>query len=168
MRRRDGLAPPPYPPTFRRNVLGLGISAINMPAAVEAIDGWIARREPTYVCVAAVHSVMACRRDGALRRVFNRSGMTTPDGMPLVWISRWAGHRHVERVYGPDLMLAVCQHSIAKGWRHFFYGGAPGVAGLLAAHLAERFPGLAVAGVFTPPYNDMPSGREEDLLQHQR
>jgi N-acetylglucosaminyldiphosphoundecaprenol N-acetyl-beta-D-mannosaminyltransferase len=151
--------------TARVEVLGLGISAVNLPLAVAAIDDWVARREPVYVCVAAVHSVMGCLRDPPLLRVFNASGMTTPDGMPLVWLSRLAGHRHVERVYGPDLMLAVCQHSIAKGWRHFFCGGAPGVAEDLAVRLTERFPGLAVAGVFTPPYEDMPSSEEEGLAR---
>ena len=35
--------------------------------------------------------------------------------------------RHVERVYGPDLMLACCEASVTKGYRHFFYGGGPGV-----------------------------------------
>jgi N-acetylglucosaminyldiphosphoundecaprenol N-acetyl-beta-D-mannosaminyltransferase len=61
----------------------------------------------------------------------------------------------VERVYGPDLMLAVCDTGRASGLRHFFYGGAPGVAGELAAMLSARFPGLLVAGTFAPPYREL-------------
>jgi N-acetylglucosaminyldiphosphoundecaprenol N-acetyl-beta-D-mannosaminyltransferase len=79
--------------------------------------------------------------------------MTTPDGMPIVWLLRWLGHRSVARVYGPDLMRAACRRSETSGWRHFFYGGKPGVAARLAARLRQEHPLLVVAGVGTPPLN---------------
>lgn len=135
----------------RVNVLGVGVSAINMPMALQIIDDWIIRREPHYVCVTPVHSVMLCQDDLELRHIFNRSGLTTPDGMPLVWLCRLAGHTYVERVYGPDLMLALCKHSVDRGYRHFFYGGAPGVAQRLADQLKSRFRGLEIAGAYSPP-----------------
>lgn len=150
----------------RTNVLGVGISAVNMPLALEAIDRWIVGGARQYVCVAAAHSVMECRRDAPLRRLFNRSGLTTPDGMPLVWLSRLAGQRHVRRVYGPELMLAVCQSGLEKGYRHFFYGGAAGVAEDLVGRLRLRFPSLAVAGTSTPPYRDL-SPEEDELIDRQ-
>jgi N-acetylglucosaminyldiphosphoundecaprenol N-acetyl-beta-D-mannosaminyltransferase len=137
----------------RVNVLGLGIDPLTMPLAVATIGRWIASRERRYICVAAVHSVMACRHDPSLRGVFKRSGLTTPDGMPLVWLCRLAGHR-AERVYGPDLVLAVCAASVARGWRHYFFGGGPGVAQVLAERMQDRFAGLQVAGTFTPPFGD--------------
>ena len=74
-----------------------------------------------------------------LRDIHNQAGLVTPDGMPLVWLSRVKGHSQVERVYGPDLMLACCAASVRKGYRHFFFGGAPGVPERLAARLRERF-----------------------------
>jgi len=52
----------------------------------------------------------------------------------------------MRRVYGPDLMLEVCQWSETSGCRHFFYGGAPGVAEALRDRLTARFPKLAVVG----------------------
>lgn len=64
-------------PPRRVNSLGIDVSAINMSMALEAIDNWISGGERHYVCVAAVHSLMECRRDPPLRRVFNRNGMTT-------------------------------------------------------------------------------------------
>ena len=76
----------------------------------------------------------------AVRRIHNAAGLVTPDGMPLVWLSRLMGFSHVERVYGPDLMLALCARSVTQGYRHFFYGGAPGVAEELARRLQSRFP----------------------------
>jgi len=111
-----------------------------------------------------VHTVMECQRDPALKRIHNRSGMTTPDGMPLVWLSRLHGHRHVSRVYGPDLLIAVCQESIRAGYRHFFYGGAEGVPEALAAALLRRFPGLVVAGTYSPPFRPLTPEEDEQIV----
>jgi len=133
------------------DVLGLRVSAINLPGAVETIEGWIDEGARQYVCICTVHGVMEGRRDPALQTALNRAGLRTPDGMPLVWLSRRAGHRDVGRVYGPDLMLELCARSAQMGHRHYFYGGMPGVADELASRLSTRFPGVRVAGVGTPP-----------------
>ncbi len=91
---------------------------------------------------------MESQRDAELRHIHNASGLTTPDGMPIVWAARWAGARQTARVYGPDLMLDVC--GSGAGWRHFFFGAGPGVADALATALQRRFPGIEIAGTFTP------------------
>jgi len=83
--------------------------------------------------------------------------MVTPDGVPLVWLGRLKGRRQMTRVYGPDLMLEVCRLSNQSGraLRHFFYGGAPGVAEELGRRLAARFPALIEAGSSSPPFRDL-------------
>src|SRR5690606_24356583 len=133
-------------PAKHVNVLGVRVSAINMPAALEFFDDAIASDVRTYVCITGVHGVVESQSDPELKAIHNQAGLVTPDGMPLVWVGKLYGHRHMDRVYGPDLMLAVCEHSVAKGYRHFFYGGQQGVAEELAQRLTERFPGLQVAG----------------------
>lgn len=149
----------------RANVLGVGISAINMDIALEQIEGWIARREQRYVCVATVHGVMECQRDPMLRQVFNNSGLTTPDGMPLVWLSRLSGFRQTRRVYGPDLMLALCRRSVERGYGHFLYGGAEGVAETLANRLGQRFPGLRFVGTYTPPFRPLTPAEDAEVVE---
>jgi N-acetylglucosaminyldiphosphoundecaprenol N-acetyl-beta-D-mannosaminyltransferase len=133
----------------RTNVLGVGVSLINMGMAVDRINRWVAAGDRQYVSVCTVHTVMECRRDEQLRQIVNAAGMTTPDGMPLVWLSWLAGHRYVSRVYGPDLMLAAMAQLI--GQRHFFFGGRPGIADRLAVEMQARFPRSLVVGTFTPP-----------------
>lgn len=151
--------------TQRVNILGVGISAINMAIALTTIENWILHRESQYVCVTPVHSVMECQNDPALRKIFNRSGLTTPDGMPLVWLCRLLGHRHVERVYGPDLMLALCDRSVSSGFRHYFYGGRQGVAQELADKLARRYPGLQVAGTHSPPFRRLTPEEDAEIVR---
>jgi len=149
----------------RANILGIGVSALNMAIALEIIEGWIERREPHYVCVTGVHGVMESQRDGEVRQIHNRAGLVTPDGMPMVWLSRLQGFHHVERVYGPNLMLALCERSAAKGYRHFFYGGAEGVPEQLASVLQKRFPGLQVAGTFSPPFRSLTADEDDRIVQ---
>ena len=147
-------------------MLGVGVSAINIDLALAFIERWIQRRERHYVCITGVHGVMESQHDAELRRIHNSAGLVTPDGMPLVWLSRLNGFKHVDRVYGPDLMLAVCEKSCSTGYRHFFYGGAEGVPELLAGRLVQRFPGLKVAGTYSPPFRPLTRAEDEALVQH--
>ena len=88
------------------DILGVRVSAVNPTMAAEAISRAVASGAGGYVTVTGVHGVMESQRDPALRDIHNRSLLCVPDGMPMVWLSRRAGANWVERVYGPDLMLA--------------------------------------------------------------
>ena len=149
----------------RVNILGVGISAITMPQALEQIAAWIDSRACQYVCVCTVHTVMECQRNETMRRVVNKAGLATPDGMPLVWLGRRQSKATVSRVYGPDLLLALSQLSVERGYRHFFYGGAAGVAELLADKLQVRFPGLKVVGTASPPFRSLTPAEEMEMVQ---
>lgn len=150
----------------RANILGVGVSAMNMPMAVQTIEGWIENGEQHYVCVVPVHSVMDCQRDDHHRRIVNRSGMTTPDGMPVVWLCRLKGFRDVRRVYGPDLMLEMCRVSEQRKYRHYLLGGAEGVPEKLVANLTKRFPLLDVAGFHSPPFRDLTPAETDEMIAH--
>jgi len=143
----------------------VGISAIDMQTALRTADEWIEQRELHYVCVRDVHGVVESQRDPALAKIHNAAGLVTPDGMPLVWLSRLKGHRHVERVYGPDLMLALCKHSLERRYRHYFYGGAEGVPEQLAERLQQRFPDLVVAGTYSPPFRSLSVREDAEIVQ---
>lgn len=157
--------PPPSAGIVRSfNVLGVRISALTMSETVAEIDRWIQGRERRYVCVCTAHSVTEARRNPAYRAVLNCAGMATPDGMPLVWLGRRAGHPGVGRVYGPDLMLAVCEHGIGRGYRHYFYGGAPGVPERLTNRLTSRCPGLRIVGSESPPFRPLSAAETDGMV----
>ena len=151
--------------TPRVDILGVGVSTIDMPMALGLIDRWISQGDRQYICVTDVHAIMESQRDPRIRNAHNRSGLTTPDGMPLVWAGRAAGARHMSRVYGPDLMLAACELAVARGYSSFFYGGRPGVADRLARHLSQLYPGLEIAGTHTPPFRELSADEDEDVVR---
>ncbi len=147
----------------RVNVLGVGISVLNLRTALAAMAAAIRDRRKGYICVTGVHGVMEAQEDEGFKRILNGAFLCTPDGMPMVWAGRLDGHREMSRVYGPDLMLDVCAWSESSGCRHFFYGGAEGVAEELAAKLKARFPKLQVAGTYTPPFRALNAEEERAL-----
>ncbi|PTX95639.1 WecB/TagA/CpsF family glycosyltransferase [Opitutus sp. ER46] len=132
----------------RFDVIGVGISALTLNQARDAVLA--ARGQPggRYICCGTAYGLVQARADKALRDAFNHAWLTTPDGMPLVWL----GPRGVSRVYGPDLMLAVCDAGRRVGLRHLLYGGQTGVAGELRRRLVARFAGLEIVDALTPPF----------------
>lgn len=153
---------PRYPPA-RYNVLGVGVSALTLEQARDLVLSARGAQRRGYICLGAVHGISEAQRDPALRNILNHSYLTTPDGMPLVWLGQHHGHKQVTRVYGPDLMLAACDAGRNIGLRHYFYGGQPGVAELLGEKLTARFPGLQVVGMFTPPFRPLTPDEFETL-----
>jgi N-acetylglucosaminyldiphosphoundecaprenol N-acetyl-beta-D-mannosaminyltransferase len=151
--------------TNRVNVLGVGISVLNLQSALDEIAGAIRARRKGYICVTGVHGVIEAQSDENFRRILNGAFLCTPDGMPMVWMGKIHGHSEMRRVYGPDLMLAVCAWSENSGAKHFFYGGADGVAGLLAKKLKEKFPKLQIAGTFTPPFRQLNTDEEKNFVE---
>ncbi len=147
----------------RYNVLGVGVSALSLAEAAAAVVTAARTRRRGYVCLCDVNSVSCARRDERHRSILNQSLLTTPDGMPLVWLGRRAGQRGITRVYGPDLLEAVCAATAGTELTHFFYGAGPGTAELLATRLARRFQGLRVAGTHTPPQGELPAAEAAAL-----
>jgi len=143
-------------------VLDVNVDALDVAGAVAWCAHHIAQREPTYVCVANVHLVMEAHRNAVFRDVVARAGLTSADGMPLVWIGR-RRYPAMTRVYGPDLTLALCAEAARVGWRVYFHGGASGVAAALAEEMRRRHPGLVVAGADSPPFRPL-TGEEDAAL----
>ncbi len=147
----------------RVNVLGVGVHALNLTSAVEILRRAVADRAKGYVCVTGVHGVTEAQSDPEFRSILNHALLNTPDGMPMVWAGHSAGFHDMQRVYGPDLLIEICRASETTGWRHFFYGGAPGTAEALAAALQKQFPRLEIAGTHTPPFRPLTAEELEQL-----
>jgi N-acetylglucosaminyldiphosphoundecaprenol N-acetyl-beta-D-mannosaminyltransferase len=152
----------------RINVLGVGISVINMDLATRVILDAVRRRQKGYVCLTNVHAVMEGFDDPQVKAALNGAMLCTPDGMPMVWLGRLGGRKLMHRVYGPDLMLRLCQESSREHLRHFLYGGANGAAVELGAKLSARFPGLKVVGTYEPPFRPLNEHEQRELIQQVR
>ena len=149
----------------KANILGVPVSCINKQIALDVIDDWIRAGKQSYVIVRDVHGIMECQRDDELHAIHNRAGLVTPDGMPVVWICRSHGYSYVDRVYGPDLMMAACEMSEKKGYRQFFYGAGEKVPDLLKEKLLAKCPDLKIVGGFSPPFRPLTPEEDEVIVQ---
>lgn len=149
----------------RVDILGVTVDAQTLDGAVETASTWIERGEPNYVCITGVHGVIESQDDPELLRIHNEAGMVTTDGMPLVWLSRRRAPAgvEVERVYGPDLMLACFARSDATGWRHFLYGSKPETLDRLQANMKARFPRAEIVGALSPPFRPLAPEEERAI-----
>ena len=150
-------------PSF--GVLGVRVDAVQIPEVVARMEDWIARRERCqYIAVTGMHGVTEAQHDSEFKTILNSAGLVVPDGMPLVWIGRRHRFDMPRRVYGPELFATFCEQTASKGYRHFFYGGAPGVAEDLASQFASRFSGVVVAGTYSPAFRKLTPEEDRKII----
>jgi N-acetylglucosaminyldiphosphoundecaprenol N-acetyl-beta-D-mannosaminyltransferase len=148
-------------PSFQ--MLGVRVDALQIRDAVEQMRSWINDRGPKtrFVAVTGMHGIAEARENSQFRRILNAADLVVPDGMPLVWVARVKGHALRHRVCGSELMTHFCQET-GNNYRHFFYGGAPGVAEELAQTLHQEH-GIIVAGTYTPPFHPLSEDQEKEV-----
>jgi N-acetylglucosaminyldiphosphoundecaprenol N-acetyl-beta-D-mannosaminyltransferase len=149
----------------RVNVLGVGISVLDQDRAREFLFQAVREGRRGYVTITNVHSVSEAQCDPKLKRIFNNALLATPDGMPIVWMGRLQGRPDIRRVYGPDLVLNLCDHARPFGFSHFFFGGKAGVTEALVANLVKQFPGMKIAGTFSPPFRALDETERTQLRE---
>jgi exopolysaccharide biosynthesis WecB/TagA/CpsF family protein len=131
----------------KRNILGVLVDAMDYEAAVARILGAARARQALGVAALAVHGLMIGVTDATQRYRLNHLDLVLPDGQPVRWGLNWL-HRAglADRVYGPTLMLKLCEGAAAENLPVYLYGSSPRVLDALCANLRRRFPGLAIAG----------------------
>jgi N-acetylglucosaminyldiphosphoundecaprenol N-acetyl-beta-D-mannosaminyltransferase len=149
----------------RANVLGVGVHAVNLGVAAEMIESAVDTGRRGYICVTGVHGVMEAQRNSGFKDILDRAFLVVPDGVPTVWIGRWEGFGSMGRVFGPDLMMKVCQKSAKSGHTHFLYGGKPGIAQELKQNLEAKYPGIRVVGTYTPPFRPLSTLEKTELQE---
>jgi N-acetylglucosaminyldiphosphoundecaprenol N-acetyl-beta-D-mannosaminyltransferase len=155
----------PFKMNQRSEVLGVGISPLNLETASEIL--MTSSLEPGfcgYVTVTGVHGVMESQKDPELLAIHNASFLSVPDGMPMVWIGKWNGFQDIGRVYGPDLMLRIFEGTELSQQSHFLFGGGDDVVNQLERGLLSKYPKSSIVGKITPPFRPLTDEEENDLV----
>ena len=146
--------------------MGVPLALTEYEHVLEWIDHAVAAGARDYICVAAVHTVMACQEDPELRAAVTGASFTVPDGQPLVWALKALGHPLPDRVYGPELMDRACVRAARTGQRFYLYGGRNhGALAELARRLRLRHPGLKIVGGHCPPFRALTEAEEAAVAE---
>src|SRR5581483_2845845 len=148
----------------RAEVLGVPLAVSDYDEVVAWMEATIAAGGHGYITAAAVNLVMSAREEPDTAAAVGAATLAVPDGQPLVWALKALGHRRASRIYGPDLMAAFCARAAERQIPIYLYGGrTPEALALLQARLRERFPGLPIAGAYSPPFRPLTAQESEAI-----
>lgn len=149
----------------RVSVLGSPIDVLDWQKAVDRIEDWATRHHSAYVAICNSHSVVTAGDDAQFAQVLAEADMATADGMPVAWMMRRLGHPEQQRINGPDLMLRYCEHAARSGTSIYLYGSTDPVLALLVGRLEELYPGLKIAGYYSPPFRPLTDVEDAEICQ---
>lgn len=154
------------------DILGVAVSTTSYDQVTALCSRWMSEKRAgksaargLYICATSVHGVMEARKHPEIRAILNHADIVSPDGMPLVWALRSFGVKNQQRVYGPELMLRLCAAAEKRGHRVFLYGARSETLEVLTLKLRRRFPGLVIAGSFSPPFRPLSEPEDEGICR---
>jgi N-acetylglucosaminyldiphosphoundecaprenol N-acetyl-beta-D-mannosaminyltransferase len=151
-------------------VIGLPIAATTYAGAVEWILTHATNTDRAFAVEAAnTHVAALARHDADFGESMRKFDLIVPDGMPLVWAVNTQlppSEKLTDRVYGPTLMLETLLATRDRGdFRHFLLGGEDSTLTKLKESFTSRFPGTAIAGMYSPPFGEWPTDEFDRICE---
>lgn len=148
----------------RFDILGVKVAAVDYDAAVEKVVAAAREGLPYTVTALAVHGVMTGALDPVHRERLNHLDLVCPDGMPVRWaLDALYATALPDRVYGPLLIIRICERAALEGLPVYLYGSRPDVLDRLVAHLSAQIPGLCIAGSRPSLFRELTDAERRDL-----
>ncbi|AIE74347.1 MULTISPECIES: WecB/TagA/CpsF family glycosyltransferase [unclassified Synechocystis] len=151
--------------TISRTIISTRIDCTDYSQATLTIINLAKAAIASYVVAANVHVVMSAYGNKSYQTIINQALLVTPDGMPLVWALKLLGRGEATRVYGPDLMLTICQQAMGENLGIYLYGGTEDCLIKLKVNLIKRFPQLNIVGTDAPPFRPLEPEEERMALR---
>jgi N-acetylglucosaminyldiphosphoundecaprenol N-acetyl-beta-D-mannosaminyltransferase len=139
------------------------LAVATMELALACTDKLIGQGGSHYICFCEANLLSRSSHDARLSAILKNADAVFADGVAVKLLARIRGYSLPERVPGPSFLLAACQYGLAHGWRHFFFGATPGVVDRLGEKLNKRFPGIQIAGVYSPPFRPLTEVEEAEI-----
>jgi exopolysaccharide biosynthesis WecB/TagA/CpsF family protein len=153
----------------KKNLLGVCVDAADYEAVAERVIAAAREQQPLTVSALAVHGVMTGVLDRIHRFRLDHLDLVLPDGQPVRWALNLLYRAGLpERVYGPLLMLRICEKAAEAGLPIYLYGSRASVLEKLQAALGQRYPGLRIAGATPSRFRRISQGEKRALVEEIR
>lgn len=146
-------------------ILGVKISAINMPWLLNFVRENLSEIKGDYICVANVHTVVTATDILPYKEAQNNAILTIPDGGPLSKVGNKRGFTEMARTTGPDFMREIFEISEEKGYTHYFYGSTTDTLQLLQSKLHQTYPYLKIVGAYSPPFRELTEEENNSVIK---
>lgn len=147
-------------------VLGVQFEFVDLNGVLGLICDWRANGRREYAVLANPHSVMCARRDVVFRNAVAGAQLTLADGVGITLAARILGYGAPERIGGPTLMWRIFDRGREHQFRHFFFGGGPGVAERLAEKLVVAYPDAILVGTYCPPFGPLTADEDDQVVKY--
>ena len=146
-------------------IMGVGVAAINMDKLISYTERNLDKLSGKYYCVTNVHATVMASENPEYMKAQERSELSMPDGAPLAAYGKSKGYSEMKRTTGPTFMEKMLERSPEKGYRHYFYGSTEDTLEKLKEKLREKYPGLQIAGMYSPPFRELTSEEDADITR---
>ncbi len=148
----------------RLNLLSLSISTGSYNDMTNNILALAKQKKSSYTCVANVHMLVEAHNNKEFADVVNKADITTPDGKPIIWGLRLMHQYEQARVAGMDLLPSLLEGATIMGVPVYFLGGTEKMLAETEAFVNEHYPGLQIAGTFSPPFRTLTKAEEDEII----
>lgn len=143
-------------------LFGMPMNSVTVPELLEDFGRHIDAGRQGFVVTPNVDHVVEHGQNADFRAVYQDAAYSLVDGAYVLWASKLLGKPVKEKISGSDLIYWLSEYAAEQGYSIFLFGALDGVAESAAKVLEERYPGLKVAGTYSPPY-----GFEKDEATNQ-
>lgn len=136
-------------------ILGVPVHPLTMNESVAVLEEKLQKKEQAFVVTANAEIIMMCQQDKEYNNIVSeQADLVLPDGAGAVWAGRYLGNEVPERVAGFDLYNQLLKLSADKGYKAYFFGGAPSVAEAAKNKAEELYPGVQIVGCRNGYFNE--------------
>lgn len=144
--------------------MSLHVDLITKQKLVNTLSREAAMSHSRSVCVANVHMVIEAYKHPELAHIIDSADYVITDGMPLIWYLKNIYNIQQERIAGMDLLPELLSRAETQGQSVYFYGGTEEMLDRTRAYIKEMFPGLTVAGTYSPPFRNLTAEEKEAVI----
>lgn len=148
-------------------ILGIRVNLEDHNSAIKKAEEHIKNGCPTsFITLMSSNNLVNAQRDSFFEEISNKTYLSLPDGIPLVWVARLRGAKNIRsNTRGTDFMYNFFKNTFQKEYRHFFYGGKEGVAEQLKDVFESKFPGVKIAGTYCPPFRKLTYEEDKEVCE---
>ena len=151
--------------TASARVLGVPVHVISLPDVIRQMDEWLQQREgQRWIAVTSSHGIVEGFKQPDFKRILESADLSLPDGK---WTAQVAAKRlslPPRQVRGADLILGFSTLANERGYSAFFLGDTAEVLERLTRRLQNQFPGLRIAGTYSPPFRPLTEEENEQVI----
>jgi N-acetylglucosaminyldiphosphoundecaprenol N-acetyl-beta-D-mannosaminyltransferase len=150
---------------YTQDIIGTPVCILSFNDQINLIVTWAKNCQSKMVCVANVHMLIEAWQNSDFASVLRQADLVTPDGIPLVWMSKLMGAKQAQRVAGMDIFLATCEQASQAQISIFLLGSKPDILDRIHQRLKKEFPNLKIAGMNSPSFGSLEPTVDTNIMQ---